>query len=108
MAFQVEEYAYELIATLQPLVVRVKRQDKSLADQLARAATSIALNIAEANGSDPGNRRARFYTASGSAKETRAALRSGVSWRYFDATEASAALELLDRICAMLWSLTRR
>ena len=48
MALQVEEYAHELIAALQPLVARIKRQDKSLADQLTRAASSIALNIAEA------------------------------------------------------------
>jgi len=47
MAFQVEEYAYELIGMLQPLVGRVRRRDKSLADQLTRAASSIALNIAE-------------------------------------------------------------
>jgi len=75
MAFQVEETAYELIAALAPLMARIKRQDKSLADQLARAATSVALNIAESNYSDPGNKRARLFTAAGSANETRAALR---------------------------------
>ncbi len=56
MAFQVEEYAYELLRMLQPLVERVRRRDRSLADQLTRAASSIALNIAESNYSDPGNK----------------------------------------------------
>jgi len=108
MAFQVEEYAYELIGMLQPLVGRVRRRDKSLADQLTRAASSIALNIAESNYSDPGNKRARLFTASGSANETRAALRVAIAWSHFTPVEAKAALALVDRIIAILWSLTKR
>jgi four helix bundle protein len=108
MAFQVEEYAYELIAAVQPAVVRIRQQDKSLADQLMRAASSIALNIAESSYSDPGNRRARLFTAAGSANETRAALRVATSRAYFKVEEVGAALRLLDRIVAILWSLTHR
>jgi four helix bundle protein len=108
MAFQVEEYAYELIGLLQPLVGRVRRQDKSLADQLTRAASSVALNIAESNYSDPGNERARLFTAAGSANETRAALRVAIAWCYFTPAEAKPSLTLLDRIVAILWSLTKR
>ena len=76
MAFQVEELAIELIEALQPLVARIKARDRALADQLMRAASSVALNIGEANYSDPGNRRSRLFTAAGSAAETRLALRS--------------------------------
>jgi four helix bundle protein len=108
MAFQVEECAIELNEEVQPLVLRVGRQDRALADQLSRAASSVALNISEDNGSDPGNRRARFFTASGSARETRTALRLSVARRYFFTEDATAALALLDRILAMLWRLTRR
>ena len=108
MAFQVEEYAYEMIEALQPLVVRIKRHDKSLADQLGRAASSVALNLAESNYSDPGNRRARLFTAAGSANETRAALRVAVGWRYIPAPEAASAQALLDRIIRILWKLTHR
>lgn len=108
MAFQVEEYAYELIELLQPLVARVRRRDKSLADQLTRAASSIALNIAESNYSDPGNKRARLFTAAGSANETRAALRVAIAWSYFTPVDAKAPLALVDRIVAILWSLTKR
>ena len=43
---------------LQPLVARLRHRDKSLADQLTRAASSIALNIAESGYSDPGNKLA--------------------------------------------------
>ena len=108
MAFQVEEYSYQLIELLRPLVERVRRRDRSLADQLTRAASSVALNIAEGNFSDPGNRRARLFTAAGSANETRAALRVAVGWAYFAAGDATDALKLLDRIVAILWSLTKR
>ncbi|MHC4453024.1 MAG: four helix bundle protein, partial [Planctomycetota bacterium] len=34
--------------------------DKSLADQLKRAAQSVVLNIAEGRGNDAGNAKARF------------------------------------------------
>jgi hypothetical protein len=57
-AFQVEAFAIELIEALQPLVPRIKARDRALADQVMRAASSVALNIGEANYSDPGNRRA--------------------------------------------------
>lgn len=53
MAFQVEEMAYDLIAAVGPLVSQIKRQDRALADQLTRAASSVALNIAESSYSDP-------------------------------------------------------
>jgi len=42
MAFQVETASLELIEVLRPLLPRIKRQDRSLADQLARAASSCS------------------------------------------------------------------
>lgn len=71
MAFQVEELSLELIEALVPLTPRIKQRDKDLEKQLRRAASSIGLNCAEAAHSDPGNRRARLFTASGSANETK-------------------------------------
>ena len=107
MAFQVEALSIELIEALRPIVPRIKRHDRSLADQLARAASSISLNIAESNYSDPGNRKARLFTAAGSANETRAALRVAVAWGYVLPREAEAARALVERAVAMLWKLTR-
>ena len=83
MPFQVEELSLELIDALAPLMPRLKQRDKDLADQLRRAASSVGLNCAEAAFSDPGNRRARLFTAAGSAGETRHALRQAVAWRGF-------------------------
>ncbi len=73
----VGEISLQLIEALRPIAARVKRKDRSLADQLVRAASSVALNIAEADYSDAGNKRARLFTAAGSANETRAALPYG-------------------------------
>ena len=108
MALQVASLSIELIETLRPLVPRIKQRDKSLADQLTRAASSVALNIGEAEHSDPGNRRARFFTAAGSASETLAALRVAVAWRHLGSQDAERPAALLGRIIAILWKLTHR
>ena len=107
MALFVASLSIELIETLRPLMPRIKQRDKSLADQIIRAASSIALNIGEAELSDPGNRRARFFTAAGSAGETLTAVKVAIAWRYFRADEGEAAIAILRRIIAILWRLTR-
>ena len=105
-ALQVAGLSFEMIEALRPLMPRIRRMDKSLAEQLTRAATSVALNIAEGDLSDPGNRRARFFTAAGSANESLAALRVAIAWGYLAAGDAEAASGLLRRIIAILWKLT--
>ena len=108
MALQVATLSIEAIEALRPLIPRIKGRDRSLADQLVRAASSVALNIAEGEASDPGNQKARFYTAAGSASEALAALRVAVAWGYLKTAEAEDAAALLRRIVAILWKLTRR
>jgi four helix bundle protein len=104
MALQVAEVGFEMVAAIRPLFARVRRADRSLSDQLVRAAGSVVLKH---EGSDAGNRRARFYTAAGSANESLAALRLAVAWGYLDADEVANASVLLRRIIAMLWKLAR-
>jgi four helix bundle protein len=98
--------AITIIETLAPLVALVQRQDRELASQLRRAASSIALNIAEAEYSDPGNKRARLFTAAGSANESRSAVRVAIAWRYVSRDRAESVLGQLDQIIAVLWRLT--
>jgi four helix bundle protein len=107
MALHVAAFSFELVGLLRPLVPRIRKHNRSLADQLVRAASSIALNIAEGEHSDPGNRRARFYSAAGSANETLAALRVAVAWGYLREPEAESAATMLRRILGMLWKLIR-
>lgn len=107
MAFIVADLSIELIERLRPLIPRIKARDKSLADQIQRAASSIALNIGEGAYSDPGNRRARFHTAAGSAGETRAAVRTAVAWGIIARADGAPAVALLDQILPILWKMTR-
>jgi len=106
MALHVAKVSIELIQLLRPLVERIRRRDRSLADQIARAASSIALNVGEADRSQGRNVLARFHSAAGSASETRMALRVAVAWGHVSAEAAAEPERLLDRIIAMLWKLT--
>ena len=104
----VYERARNVVRELAPLVHTIREHDKSLADQLKRAAQSVVLNIAEARGNDAGNARARFSTACGSAKEVRAALNVASDWGYIEIDMASQLDEKLDEVCALTWCLGRK
>jgi four helix bundle protein len=49
MGLQVAEFSFQLVELLRPLMPRIRQRDRALADQIVRAASSIALNIAEAS-----------------------------------------------------------
>ena len=99
--------ALEAIRKLRPVVEKVHRRDRDLADQLRRAASSVVLNTAEAQGTRRGNRRLRFETALGSATEASSALEVAVAWGYVAADEIVEAEAQLDRARALLWRLAR-
>ena len=107
MAYQVTELCLQLIEALEPLVPRIKERNKSVADQIVRAASSIALNLGEAQYSDPGNRRARLHNAAGSAGETLVGLQIVARWRFLPEKEMAAADALCRRVIAILWRMTR-
>src|SRR5229473_6861173 len=92
MAMQVHEMALSIIEALAPLLPLIQRQDRALAVQLRTAASSMVLNIAESEYSDPGNRRARLFTAAGSANESRSAVRVAIAWGYLRRDRAAQLL----------------
>jgi four helix bundle protein len=104
----VYDRAREVVRELGPVLRVIRSHDKSLAEQLRRAAQSVVLNIAEARGNDAGNARARFATACGSAKEVRAALHVASDWGYVQAHTATHLEGRLDTVCAMTWCLGHR
>ena len=104
----VYDRARTVVRELVPLLHTIREHDKSLADQLKRAAQSVVLNIAEARGNDAGNARARFSTACGSAKEVRAALNVATDWGYIETHTATHLDEKLDEVCAITWCLGRK
>jgi four helix bundle protein len=99
------EVSIELIRTLRELVPSIRREDRDLADQIRRAATSVALNLSEGARFTTGNARRHFEIAQGSAMEVKAGLAVASAWGW--GTDATAACQILDRLLALLWRLTR-
>jgi len=97
-----------VIGGVATLGVRIGRKDPDLAHQLRRAAPSIALNISEGETALGGNRRARFDTAIGSAKETCACLEVAVAMGYLPEAYIDDVVNGLGGIVATLISLNRR
>jgi four helix bundle protein len=86
-----------IIPSTRLLVAKVRLSDRYLADQLRRAVTSIALNLAEADGNRDGNRRMRLLTAHGSANEAKVALRVAVAWGYLAQEDIDEVFAIVDR-----------
>jgi four helix bundle protein len=99
----------EIITVLQELrgsIERIERRDGDLGRQMRRAASSVALNAAEAQNNRGRNQQLRFATALGSMRETKACLDVGGAFGYIDEIDACIA-KRIDRICAMLYRLSR-
>ncbi|MBC8071290.1 MAG: four helix bundle protein [Deltaproteobacteria bacterium] len=97
----------ETIEMLRPMMGRIDRHDRDLGRQLRRAASSIALGVAEGMYSRGRNRPARYHTALGSARETMACLEVAVAMGYLDSADA-AVLDRLSRIIGTLVRLVQR
>ena len=98
--------ALDLIRALRPVVAQLRQYSPEAADQVERAASSIAHNLAEGsrrNGRDP---RRFFDMAHGSAGEIRGALDVAEAWGWN--VDTAQARVLLDRELGLLWGLTRR
>lgn len=106
MAFDAYMVSIELAKALRQPIERLRRRDRSLADQLQRAVQSVVLNVAEGARRNGRDRQHLFAIASGSAAEVRAALDLAEAFGHVDATPTARLL--LDREMAMLWRLSRR
>jgi four helix bundle protein len=106
MQFRTLDLALATQRAIAPLVRRVQRHDRKLAQQLRDATNSFVLNLGEGAYSDPGTRRSRYQSSAGSAGEVRVGLHAAVGWGYLREAEAEAALLQLDHLLASLWKLT--
>ncbi|HEX6243431.1 MAG TPA: four helix bundle protein [Polyangiales bacterium] len=79
---RVYRQAVEMNRQLAGVAGVIERRDRDLLRQLKRAASSVALNLAEGLGTTAGNRELRFQTALGSAKEVQACLDVADAWGY--------------------------
>jgi len=108
MGLIIQQRALEAAAGLRRVMPMVRKRDRSLFEQIHRAMNSVVLNIAEADGNDPGTAKARFASACGSAKEVRAGLQLGVAYGYFPRATVKSIDIALDEVCAMSWRLSGR
>ncbi len=95
-----------VLGLLKGVLVQIERHDRDLGNQLRRAGSSVALNIAEGSGSHGGTRLARYRTALGSARETGACLDVALALGYIEQVEPRV-LAQLDEVRAMLAVLVR-
>ena len=68
--FQALELSIQAIRSLRQPLAKLREQDPKLADQLQRAASSVALNLSEGRRRTGKDRRHHFRIAAGSADET--------------------------------------
>ena len=105
--FDALEVSLKVLERLAPVEVRIRRKSNSLAKQLANASESVALNLGEGRLRRDGDQRRHYEMAAGSASEVTVALRIAVAKQYVSAAEVAPTEELLDRLRAMLYRLTR-
>ena len=97
--------ALDLIRSLVPVVAQLKTYDADIADQITRAATSVALNVSEGSRRSGRDRRRFYVIARGSAGEIAGALDTAEAWGW--RVDAALARRLLDRQLGLLWGLCR-
>ena len=106
MQLDIYRVMLEVLRALPKVLVDIGHHDRDLESQLRRAATSVALNIAEASGVRGKNQGLRYSTALGSARETSAAIEIAVALGYTKQVDP-VLLDRLDRVTATLVKLSR-
>ena len=102
-----EQLSIELLESIGPVLAQLRVRRPQLADQLERAATSTALNIAEGHGRCGNDSRRVLRIAAGEAHEAKAALTVARALRYVDTATINASHALADRLCGVLHGLVR-
>ena len=104
--FDTLEMSLTVLDQLALLEPKIRQRRKSLADEIGRAAESVAFNISEARERIGLDKPDIYRRAAGSASELTTGLRVARARGYITATEFAAIDASLDRVRAMLWRLT--
>jgi four helix bundle protein len=91
----------EAVQMMRGTMDAIDRRDTDLAQQIRRAASSVVLNVGEGSGSVGRMRTARYRTALGSARETRACLQVAEAFGYVGPMP-DALEQKLDRVIGTL------
>ncbi len=98
--------AISIVCDAAKAATAISAHDRDLARQLRRAAASVPLNIAEGSGVGGGNRRQRYRTALGSAREVQACFDVAVALRYMPPVNESTSADM-NRVIGTLVTLVR-
>ncbi|HUQ03523.1 MAG TPA: four helix bundle protein [Kofleriaceae bacterium] len=103
-----ETLSIELIHALRPVVAALRaKHHAAVADQLERAGTSVALNVAEAGGRAGRDSVRVLRIAAGECREVRAALRVVAAWGYADDAVLAPPELVANRLGGVLFGLVR-
>ena len=105
--FEALELALELARQLGKVLERIQHQDRDMASQLRRAATSVPSCLSEGSQRIGRDRLHLYRISAGSAAEVKVQLQLAVAWGYVEAEQAEHVLQLADRMVAITWRLTR-
>ncbi len=107
MSFQALELALDAIRHLVAPLATIRQRDPDLAQQLRRAAASMALNLGEGRRRAGRDRLHHYRVAAGSADEVVTALRVAESFQLVTEEAVAPVLERCDRVLAITYTLTR-
>ena len=96
----------ETVALLREVLVVLERRDPDLANQLRRAAASMALNASEGAYSRGRNKQLRYHSALGSAREALSCIEVAVAFGHVECVSQEVASRMR-RIVGTLTNLAR-
>jgi four helix bundle protein len=106
MNFDAYTVSLEVIRALRKIMPKIQQRSSSSANQMERAASSIAQNLREGCRRVGKDRIHHWRIAAGSADEVRACLDVAEAWGWVGPSDISEALALVDRVLAMTWRMT--
>jgi four helix bundle protein len=99
--------AMQALVLVDKIARSLPRGYAKLKDQMQRASQGVVLLIAEASARSGADRAMRFKMSRSEAGEAGAALEAALTLRIANERDCTQARELLLRVSAMLWPLTR-
>ena len=106
MQFDTLEMSLTVLDRVAEVEPKIRAKRKSLANEIGRAAESIALNVSEGSQRAGLDKPDLYRRAAGSARETQAHLRVALASGWIQPRDVQEILPLLDRELAILWRLT--
>ena len=90
----------EMIGGMRPVIAQVERHDPTMARQVRRAVTSMAMNVAQCISADERDRGPRYWSALGSAREAESSVEAAHALGYAHVDRALIA-QLREITCTL-------